>query len=74
MGLVYIATPGTPPELLKILRDGFMATLADPAFLKEAQGFNLEITPMSGAEVDAVVKKALQVSPETLEMIKAIKG
>lgn len=74
LGLVYIATPGTPPELLKILRDGFMATLADPAFLKEARGFNLEITPMSGAEVDAVVKKALQVSPETLEMIKAIKG
>lgn len=74
LGLVYVATPGTPKDLLKILQDGFMATLSDPAFVAEAKGFSLEITPMSAQEVEAVVKRALQVSPETLALIKSFKG
>jgi len=74
LGLVYVATPGTPKDLLKILQDGFMATLTDPTFLEEAKGFSLEITPMSAQEVEAVVKRALQVSPEILDRIKSIKG
>jgi tripartite-type tricarboxylate transporter receptor subunit TctC len=74
LGLVYIAPPGTPKDLLKLLQDGFMATLTDPAFLKEAKGFNLEITPMSAQEVEAVVKRALMVPPEVVERIKRIKG
>lgn len=35
LGLVYVAPPGTPKDLLMTLQDGFMATLTDPIFLEE---------------------------------------
>jgi tripartite-type tricarboxylate transporter receptor subunit TctC len=73
LALVYVAPPKTSPEHLKILREGFMATLADPDFLQEAKGFNLEITPMDAAQVEQVVRRALDISPEVLDMIKKIK-
>lgn len=74
LGLVYVAPPGTPKDLLKTLQDGFMATLADAAFLEEAKAFSLEITPMNAQQVEEAVKRALMVPPEVIAMIKEIKG
>lgn len=73
LNLVYLAPPGTPRDILDQLRTGFMATLGDPAFLADAEKFNLDITPMDGGEVEAIVKRSLSISPKTLEIINQLK-
>ncbi|HWG05380.1 MAG TPA: tripartite tricarboxylate transporter substrate-binding protein [Beijerinckiaceae bacterium] len=66
---VYIAPPKTPPDLLALLRKGFIETLDDPDFRADAAKFNLEITPMGPEEVENIVDRALKVSPDVLKMV-----
>jgi tripartite-type tricarboxylate transporter receptor subunit TctC len=51
----FAAPPGIPPERLRALRDAFDATMRDKEFLAEAQRLDLEVRPVSGAEIDALV-------------------
>ncbi|MGE5539041.1 MAG: Bug family tripartite tricarboxylate transporter substrate binding protein [Gemmatimonas sp.] len=57
MGRPYAAPPGLQPERLKLLRDSFMATMKDPAFLAEAEKAQLEITPVDGDAIDKIMAK-----------------
>jgi len=51
----FAAPPGIPAERKAILRTAFDETMKDPAFLAGAQKLQLEVNPVSGTEVDAVV-------------------
>jgi tripartite-type tricarboxylate transporter receptor subunit TctC len=66
---IYVAPPKTPDDLLTILRAGFMATINDPNFLAEAEKFSLDITPMDAAEIQSIVDRALQVSPDVVKLV-----
>ena len=54
-------TPGTPKERLEILRRGFKATLADPEFQAQANKSKLDITYVSGEEIDRIVAEVLSI-------------
>ncbi len=62
--------PGTPKELLSILRKAYKATLKDPAFLAEAKRSKLTINYVSGEEIEKFVDKILAISPETKESLQ----
>ena len=47
----FALPPGTPKDRVKLLHDGFHATLKDPAFLAEAKKARLGIDPVSGADM-----------------------
>ena len=47
-GRPFAAPPDTPPDRVAALRKAFDATLADPAFVAEAQKTRLEIDPLTG--------------------------
>jgi tripartite-type tricarboxylate transporter receptor subunit TctC len=64
MGRPFFAPPGLPPERAAILRSAFMATLADPEFLAEAGKARLEITPVSGERVEAIVNEVYATPPD----------
>lgn len=50
--------PGTPPELVKILRDAMAQTFKDPAFIQEFKKLmGREPSPLTGEEVQKVVKE-----------------
>src|SRR3954462_8151228 len=53
----FAAPPGIPADRLRALRDGFDATMKDPQFLAEAKRLDLEVRPVSGAEVEKLVKE-----------------
>ena len=69
IGRPFAAPPAIPPSRAKILRDAFMATLKDPEFLKEAEKSQFDISPVSGAEADALLKKASAASPEVIRRV-----
>jgi tripartite-type tricarboxylate transporter receptor subunit TctC len=50
--------PGVPPDRVAILRSAFDATLKDPAFLAEAGKLQLEVEPLTGPEIAALLKTA----------------
>jgi hypothetical protein len=54
-GRPFIAPPGVPAEQVATLRRGFDATMKDPAFIESANKMNLEIDPVSGAEVEKLI-------------------
>jgi tripartite-type tricarboxylate transporter receptor subunit TctC len=58
MGRPFAAPPGTPPERLAILRAAFEATLKDPAFIAEAGKLQLELDPLTGPQIAALLKTA----------------
>ena len=52
LGRPMVTHPATPPDRIKLLRDGFMKAMADPALLEEAKQKKLDITPVSGEQLD----------------------
>lgn len=58
IGRPYVAPPGLLPDRLKMLRDGFNATMTDPEFIAEANLRKLPIDAEDGAELEALIKKA----------------
>jgi tripartite-type tricarboxylate transporter receptor subunit TctC len=72
MGRAFAAPPGVPSDRAKILRDAFMATMKDPAFLKRAQEGRIEIAPLSGSEVEEIVKNILGTPSNLAQRLKPI--
>ena len=58
MGRPFAAPPGMPADRLAILRNAFEATLKDPAFIAAAAKLQLEIDPLTGVQIEALLKTA----------------
>jgi tripartite-type tricarboxylate transporter receptor subunit TctC len=71
-GRPIIAPPGVPPDKIKILRDGFNKTMADPELLAEAKRKNFDIAPTPGEELAALAKEVVTQPPEILERLKSL--
>jgi tripartite-type tricarboxylate transporter receptor subunit TctC len=65
MGRPYLAPPGVPKDGAEALRKAFMDTMKDPEFLSDAEKSQLEINPVSGADVEQLVKDIYQ-TPKAL--------
>jgi tripartite-type tricarboxylate transporter receptor subunit TctC len=71
MGRPYLAPPNLPADRLAALRDAFMATMADKDFVAEAGKTQLEINPVSGADVEALVKDVYATPSDVVAEAKA---
>jgi tripartite-type tricarboxylate transporter receptor subunit TctC len=57
MGRPLLAPPGIPADRVAVLRKAFMDTLHDREFRAEAERMKLEINPVSGEAVQAIVQE-----------------
>jgi hypothetical protein len=53
------------------MRKAFMDTFRDPAFLAEAKRMNLDVDPMSGDDLQALVRKVYETPADVAELAKA---
>jgi tripartite-type tricarboxylate transporter receptor subunit TctC len=67
----FAAPPGIPPERARALRDAFDATMKDPDFIAEAKGQSLDVDPVTGAEVEALIREVYASSPEAVQLAAA---
>jgi tripartite-type tricarboxylate transporter receptor subunit TctC len=65
LGRPFAAPPEVPEDRKAALREAFDKTMKDPAFLDETQRRKIEINPVSGAEVDALMAE-LYRTPEDI--------
>src|SRR3954466_2342162 len=64
MGRPFVAPPNLPPARAEALRNAFMATMKDKDFLADTEKAQMEITPVSGDKVQALVKEVYSTPPE----------
>lgn len=57
LGRPFIAPPDMAPELVKMLRDAFNATMQDPEFRAEAKKTKLDVAPADGGQVAALIQR-----------------
>jgi tripartite-type tricarboxylate transporter receptor subunit TctC len=65
IGRPFLAPPGVPKDRAEALRAAFMDTMKDPEFLADAEKSQLEINPVSGADVEKLIKEIYQ-TPKAL--------
>ena len=67
MGRPYMTTPGVDPARLAALQTAFMATMKDPAFVADAEKQTIDIDPMDGPAVLALLTKLYGAPPEVVK-------
>lgn len=70
IGRVYASPPGQPPARTKALRDAMMATLKDEKFLADAARAKIDIDPMTGDQVAALIARYSASSPAVIARAK----
>jgi tripartite-type tricarboxylate transporter receptor subunit TctC len=68
----FVLPPSTPRDRVQIIRSAFTATMGDPGFLADAERANLDIAPLSGAELEKTVRGILKSPPALLSKLKQI--
>ena len=71
MARPFTAPPGLPADRLAALRAAFDAMLKDPTFVAEAQKQLLDLTPIGGAQIDALLKDMYATPPELVARVRA---
>jgi hypothetical protein len=64
----YLAPPGVPSDRVAALRAAFDSTAADPAFAADIQKQRLDLSPMSGVEVERIIKKLYTTPKAVVEL------
>jgi tripartite-type tricarboxylate transporter receptor subunit TctC len=73
-GRPMVATPGIPPDRVKILRDAYHTSLKDPALLEDLKKRRWEVDAISGEEMAKLAKEVIAQPPEVIERMKKLLG
>jgi tripartite-type tricarboxylate transporter receptor subunit TctC len=71
MSYPFVTSPGVPAERLAALRRAFETTLKDPEFLADAKQQKLDIDPVSGDEIQELVRNVYASPPEVIARARA---
>jgi tripartite-type tricarboxylate transporter receptor subunit TctC len=63
-------TPGVPKERVAALRAAFQAMIKDAEFMADAKKHNMDIRPMSGEELDHLIREIVDTPPAIRERVK----
>lgn len=71
-GRPFITPPGIPHDRLRILRNAFDKTMADPEFLHATRKAGLEVQPKTGAELEVLAGKVIAIPPNLKQRLGSI--
>jgi len=66
----YGLPPATPKERVAVLRQAFLDTFKDPAFLADSEKAKLESDPLSGADLERLIASFFKLDPAILGKLK----
>jgi tripartite-type tricarboxylate transporter receptor subunit TctC len=69
-----IASPGIPPEQVKLLRAGYVKGLASPDLIAEAKKRGLDTELVSGEEMESLAKEVIVQPQEVIGLMKKVMG
>jgi tripartite-type tricarboxylate transporter receptor subunit TctC len=65
LGRPFLMPPGTPTDMVAVIRQAFAETMKDPAFLADAKTAMLEVEPVLGEAMQQIIANAY-ATPEAL--------
>ncbi|MGE3646596.1 MAG: Bug family tripartite tricarboxylate transporter substrate binding protein [Beijerinckiaceae bacterium] len=68
-GRPFFLPPGVPAERVKTLRSAFDATMNDKAYLAEADKAKIDVNPMSGEDVSALIAKVMDTPTDVVARV-----
>jgi tripartite-type tricarboxylate transporter receptor subunit TctC len=71
VGRPFFLPPDVPPERVAALRAAFDATMKDPEYRAEADKLKIDVDPLTGAELAALVAQVAQTPAETVARVRA---
>jgi tripartite-type tricarboxylate transporter receptor subunit TctC len=72
IGKPFVASLGVPADRVKILRDGFVATMKDPLFLADAKKLRSPVSPKTAEEAVAIVNGIYAAPADIVAAAKTI--
>lgn len=73
-GRPIVAPPAVPADRAKTLRDAYSNAMKDPALIAEAKKENLELSPGTGQELEALAKEVVAQPRGVVERMKKLLG
>ena len=74
IGRPFIGPPGMPAAKVAMLQKAFDATMKDPAFLAETKKQKLDVEPVSGPKLQAMINELYDTPKPVIEKITKIIG
>jgi len=72
IGRPFVAPPGLPADRVKALRDAFDATMKDPEFIADTKKQKLDVEPVNGDKIGAILKSLYATPKPIVEKIGKI--
>ena len=72
MSRPFFAPPGISQARLSMLRRAFSGTMTDPAFRAEAQKLGMEVNPVRGEDVEALVTQIMGTPAELAQRVRHV--
>jgi tripartite-type tricarboxylate transporter receptor subunit TctC len=72
VGRSLTAPPGLPPQRVAELREAFSAMLKDPDFLADAAQMKVDLTPLPGDQLQAIIDKSFDYPPAIIAKAQAL--
>jgi tripartite-type tricarboxylate transporter receptor subunit TctC len=66
--------PGVPPERVREMREALFATMADPAFVAQAQAMRLHLDPVRGEDLAGALGRAYALPADVVKAAKETMG
>jgi tripartite-type tricarboxylate transporter receptor subunit TctC len=72
MGRPFMLPPGVPADRVKVLRDAFDAAMKDAALLEDAKSQSMEIDPVSGVQINALLDRVYSAPPDVVARLREL--
>ena len=69
-GRPFFLPPNVPADRVQALRRAFDATMKDPAFLAEADKLKIDVDPLTGEQVAALVEQVSRTPADTVARVR----
>jgi tripartite-type tricarboxylate transporter receptor subunit TctC len=73
-GRPMMATPGTPKDRVRLLRNALLKTLKDPGAVDEARRGRMDIEPTTGEDLEKLVREIFDAPPEVIARARKVLG
>ncbi len=73
-GRSFFIPQGAPAARLATLRKAFQATMKDPAFLATMKKAKMPVNPMTGPELEGLIKRIQAAKPDVLKLAQSAMG
>jgi hypothetical protein len=74
MGRPFVMPPETPKELVNTIRRAFDETMKDPAFLAEVEKSLFDVDPLTGEEMERILRQAYATPKELVQRAAEFNG